>query len=264
MKGVIWLMLVAVLLSPMTGLGAGFTDDFDSYETGALSTVSGGLWRPYANSAPDAQVVTGGASNPNAMLFDNTYGDVIRFSDEDLLAGGSATLSFDFYVTSGNDNMGAGVMLAAGSPSDSTINGFVAGSEVAYLVIGYGQTTPGVTVHLYGANFWEFPLLTTVSPDAWHQLSLTALATGSFDVYVDGSLVGDDQAFAPLTDPQGLNAVEFGTTFIPGAGEAYGVYKFDNVSLTGAEVPMVPVPGAMLMVSLGSGAVALCRRKRIL
>jgi hypothetical protein len=154
--GFCWTFGVATgLLVPVTRAGAGtsIVDNFDSYSTGPLSAASGGLWRVWNGVANDAQVVLGGSSSPNAVLFDNTYGDVVSYTDQDLFAGGAATLSFDFFVTSGSQHMAAGLVLASGDPSSNGIN---YASEVATVIIGYGSTSSGVNVNLYGMNFGSF------------------------------------------------------------------------------------------------------------
>jgi hypothetical protein len=263
------IVLVAVLPLSQAWAGASIVDDFDSYATGALSTVSGGTWRLWGGVGNDAQVVTGGLSNPNAARFDTTYGDVVSYADQDLLAGGSATLSFSFFASStSNDNMALSVVVGSGNPGDNSVD--YDNKVVDIIIGGYDYNGDGdldINVNLWFPDRPEqglnFPLLTYVTPDAWHQLSVEALSTGAFNVYIDGVWVGSD-SFDALTNPNGLNCAEIWTARVSPTYDATGYYLIDDFSLTGAELPTVPVPGAMLLVSLGSAAVALCRRKRIL
>jgi hypothetical protein len=262
-----FLGLVLLLVFSVTNGSADVLDNFDSYGTGALSAVSGGMWRTWNGSSLDAQVVAEGTSSPNAIAFSaladlsNHYPDVVIYNNGNLLAGGMATFSADFYVKSGNAHVALAFQLGSGDSSNNSID---YGSDIASLLIGYGAT--GSEVHLWDPDTIPgyFPLLTTVTCDAWHNLSLvvTGGTSGFSDVYVDGALVFNNYAFASLTNPNGFNAIELYTGYVggtldPSAGDGY---LLDNISLTGSTAS-VPEPSTLFLLSLGLMGLVPIRKK---
>jgi len=131
--------------------------------------------------------------------------------------------------------MASVIVLGSGDPSNNSIN---YASQVTEIVIGYGSTSNGVGIYLWGRNFGGFPLLTSVSPDGWHNLRLVAQqtgSTGSFNVYVDNNPVANNPySFPILSDAHGLNAIEVYSNHISNTPPGIGYYLFDNISLTAA------------------------------
>ena len=242
-----------LLAGSITALSADIIDSF-SYSTGPLSTVSSGYWRVWMNGANDAQVA--GQGNPaNGVQFDASYGDVVAYSPQDLFAGGAAAVAFDFFVPSNTDNMALSVVLGAGDPAANSIN-YGSGGTITTVDIGYGRNDDGVDIHLWGTGFGAFPLVTVVSPDQWHRLGLSALASGTFSISVDGAPVGGNYPFQALTDPHGFNAIEVYSAHIPNTPARVGYYLLDNLSVTGTNA--VPEPGTVVL--LAAGLLALGRR----
>jgi hypothetical protein len=262
MKKHIIILFAVMILFALTGVSqATVADNFDSYNTGALSTVSGGTWGKWNNFGPDAQVVAEGKSTPNAITFTSSYEDVVTYNAGNLLAGGMATFSVDFYIKSDIAQMGLAFQLGSGNSAGNSIN--YKSSIANILVGGYGDLDN--EVHIWNPSTGAFPRLTTVSLDAWHNLSLVAYQTGSskyFDVYIDGFQFADNYAFTTnFTDINGFNALEIYTGYVAGTStRAAGSYLVDNISLTGTSAP-VPVPAAVWL--LGSGLLGLfgVRRK---
>src|SRR5512140_581616 len=86
---------------------ADIVDNFDSYATGPLTTVSGGVWRTWANAGFDAPVVTGGQSAPNAVkMAAGSSSDVVTYNPTNMLGhlGATVTWSFDFNVNKPDPN----------------------------------------------------------------------------------------------------------------------------------------------------------------
>ncbi len=241
-----------------TASQAAIIDTF-SYPTGPLSVVSGGQWRIWNNGTNDAQVINQG--NPaNSVLFDNTYGDVVAYSPDDLLAGGSATVALDFFVPSITNYMGEVVAIGSGDPAANSMH-YGVGGEIAGIMVGYARNDDGVDINLWGTHLGTFPLVTTVSPDEWHRLGVLVLASGSFTMSVDGVPVGGTYGFPVLTDPLGFNAIELYSAHIPSQPEGVSYFLLDNIALEGSAIPE-PATALLLGSALAGLAVFGLKRRR--
>jgi hypothetical protein len=209
-----------------------FNDNFDSYATGALSTVSGGVWNLWGGAGTDAQVATGGLSAPNAMRHNGAgTPDVVTYWSN-ALAGGPGKLAFDFKVHEDANRSATwthsevDITLGAGNPALLDTN---YGTGPGILVLGGGAA--GGYTGTAKVQFWDvggaegggdfgFVQIGTVSTDAWHHAEVVAtltvadplandpnLADGFFDVFVDAALLINHQSFG-MNDANGWNMTE--------------------------------------------------------
>ncbi len=236
------LVCLTTLLLAMTAAKADFSEDFDSYATGPLSVVSGGVWHPWLNIAVDAEVAPLGLSAPNAMK--NTGIDVpevVTYFTNGLGFGMTATFSFDFLVhEEGDKDSKAWVFAGAGNPDDHSFN-----YDAAFggsFEIDQGDD-PGIT----SIRFAGVPLKTNLAVDQWHHVELVALQTvehltsngpeeidGYLDVYVNSEKVLSQQPFT-LNDERGFNALDIYAD--AGADNTDDYFLFDNISVSFAPAP---------------------------
>jgi len=221
---------------------ADFSDNFDSYTTGALSTVSGGVWYPWMGTAVDAEVAALGLRTPNAMK-NNGSGvpEVVTYFTNGLGFGMTATFSFDFLVHEGGGvDSEAWVFAGAGGPGDYSFN--YDASFGGSFNIDQGQD-PGVT----SIRFAGVVLKTDLAVDQWHHVELVALQTvehltsngaaevdGTLDVYVNSEKVISQRPFT-LNDERGFNALDMYAD--AGADNTDDYFLFDNISVVFAPAP---------------------------
>lgn len=260
------------------GTAFGFSDNFDSYQTGALSSVSGGVWQTWNNNSADTTVTTGGIDGSNAMK--NTGGgqDIVGYWDNAFATTNSVKCSFSFFVheTPGAESdidtdtylyYGSGTPGNAGIDYDSAIGNFI---------VDWYNTPGKTTLHIWdqcgaggGGDYGIIELATDLSLDTWHNVDLVATlavadptsndvadADGYFDVAVDGTTVLTHQYFG-LNNPLGLNAVEIAS------------YQDDNTTdndyilLDNISVTAVPEPGSLMALATGlAGLAGFVTRRR--
>ncbi|MBN1513269.1 MAG: hypothetical protein JXB13_14735 [Phycisphaerae bacterium] len=236
------LVCVTALLLAAGAAMADFTENFDSYATGPLSAVSGGVWHPWMGGAVDAEVAALGLSAPNAMK--NTgigVPEVVTYFANGLGFGMTATFSFDFLVhEEGGVDSKAWVFAGAGGPGDYSFN-----YDAAFggsFEIDEGQD-PGVTT----IRFAGAVLKTDLAVDQWHHVELVALQTvehvtsngaaeidGVLDIYVNSEKVVSQRTFT-LNDKRGFNALDMYAD--AGADNTDDYFLFDNISVVFAPAP---------------------------
>ena len=267
---------VVLVLAAVSGSALAFTDDFDSYATGPLSVVSGGVWNTWGGASTDAQVTAQGLSLPNAQYHDGiNVPDVVTYWG-DLFGGGgggggSGAFSFDFLVhEEGQDDMDTYVFAGSGNPGALDIN---YGSAIGIFILDWGGSLGSTTLHIWdtvgangGGDYGIIELATGLSLDVWYNLELRASITvadrtanavtdadGVFEVWLNGLQVLGPTSFG-LDDPLGWNATEIYSYDAGGETPERNDYMlFDNVSA-------VPEPG--LLALLGLGVIAALRRRR--
>jgi len=273
--------VVAVALLA-TAAWAQIDDNFDSYATGPLSVVSGGVWNTWGGASTDAQVIDMGLSAPNSQFHDGVgVPDVVTYGAGSALsgAGSVATLSFDFLThevgggtnPEGYQDMDTYIFVGSGNPGDLSTN---YGSVIGVFIIDWAwiDDVGFSPVHLWdvageggGGDYGIAELARGLVGDQWHHVELVATqavddmtandpldADGFFDVYVDTVLCTPTPLPFGLDDPMGLNALEL-YSFEDEQPEAPDDYHlFDNFLLT-------PEPASLGLLVLG--AVALLRRR---
>jgi len=269
-----YLVLSAVVLvcAAVSGSALAFTDDFDSYATGALSVVSGGVWNTWGGNSTDAQVTAQGLSAPNAQYHDGiNVPDVVTYWGDLFGGGGGGAYSFDFLVhEEGQDDMDTYVMVGSGNPGALDINYDTA---IGIFILDWGGSLGSTTLHIWdtdgtrgGGDYGIIELATGLSLDVWHSLELRAAVTvadrtandpldadGVFTIWLDGSQILGPTSFG-LDDPVGWNATEIYSFDAGGETPEQDDYMlFDNVSA-------VPEPG--LLALLGLGILAALRRRK--
>jgi len=262
MKG---LLVFAGLLLVASGAAYGFSDNFDSYQTGPLNVVSGGVWRTWGGTSTDAQVVTGGLSQPNAMEIGEYEPDVVTYWPNLFGGGGGAgRFSFDFLVHEELEkDMDTYVFAGSGNPADNSID---YGSSIGIFILDWWTDSPGFTkLHIWdvagpggGGDYGVLELGTNLALNTWHHVDLLAALTvpdptsnnpadadGFFDVFLNGNRVAANVPFG-LDNPMGWNATEI-----------YG-FKDDEIDrdyMLIDNVDAVPEPGSLL--ALGTGLLSL-------
>jgi len=273
---------LALTLVVSGGAFASFFDNFDSYATGPLSTVSGGVWRTWGGNSTDAQVVTGGLSPPNAQMH-NGIGtpDVVTYWDSIMQSnlGHWARVSFDFLVheTPNTDpalnDIEGDVTFTSGDP---LLNDIDYGTGLGILRINTGPVSPGYTCvrwwdldGLNGGGEVPFDALVAdqLALDVWHHVDVIAtltvadplandplLADGTFDVFVDGAL-GLSATFG-WENPRGWNATEI-WSYADADPIDEDYFLVDNF-----EAVPVPEPSSLLALGGFLPALALLRRRK--
>lgn len=258
-----FVVCVLLGLAASTAFGQIF-DNFDSYNTGPLTTVSGGVWRTWENGPTDAPVVTGGLSTPNAVKMGaGSSSDVVTYSPTNVLGhlGAVAVFSFDFSVHKPDPN-DIDSYFFAGPGDPATNDTFYNGGSFIFIT-DFGTTAgPNATsLHIWdglqsGGPFGTVQLATNLALNSWHNARLVATQTvadmtandpnapdGTFSVFVDNVLATPTPLNFRLNDPQGLNAFEM-YEIDGGQHPAQQYHLYDNVSL-------VPEPAALGLLALG-------------
>jgi hypothetical protein len=236
----ILLGLTVVLLS-VSVAAADFSDNFDSYATGPLTVVSGGVWNLWGGASTDAEVVDGGLSPPNAMKHTgNATPDVVTYFTSGLGYGMTATFSFDYLAhEAGDTDMKTTMFVGSGDPVFYNIN---YDSSLGSFVFDEGNS-PGTTQ----VQFAGMTAGAGLPVDTWHHVEVVFLQTvehitsngpsepdGVFDVYLNSELVIAQAPFT-LNDPVGFNALEMWSELTGGGGDDY--HLFDNFSVVFAPAP---------------------------
>jgi hypothetical protein len=258
------IMLVVILSIPVTQAVANITDNFDSYSTGDLSVVSGGTWNTWNASSTDAQVTGGGTSGSNAMKqIGSDVPDVVTYSSVNLLgsSGAKVTASFDFLVHETGDSVDpvGYFFMGSGNAADSSIN---YGAGLTGLMIDWLYTDIGTTNITAYDSFGNTTLASAMATDQWQHVDMEIVQTvtdlagnssseadGYYNVWLNGVLLTSNLSFRL---DGGLNALEI--FFYDDAYDDYILY--DNISITS----VVPVPGAILLGSIGVCLVGFIRR----
>lgn len=268
------LLLVLAAGASMASTIAGFYENFDSYNLGPLSVVSGGVWKQWMLNSPENDVVTGGYSYPNAMQTGVVdWGENVAYYSN-LFGGGNtkAAYGFKFYVHEDSDAQDNDTYIGftAGNPATGEIN-YDAGT--GFFIIDWGTSVGTASLHHWdlggtsgGGDFGITELATGLALDTWHSvdvyLTLTVAdpvnnpaedADGYFDIYLDGTKVLSNRPFA-INDLAGLNAVDiYGTTNGQTALQDY--ILIDDVYAT-------PEPtGLLALAGFIPGLIFLRRRK---
>jgi len=255
-----------------SGSAAAFSDNFDSYATGPLSVVSGGVWTTYLGTSTDALVTDQGLSVPNAMYQDGIDApDVVAYW-ADLFAGSNTgALSYDFLVhEEGEDDIETYVLVGSGNAGALDIN---YSSAIGAFILDYGDSLGSATLHIWdidgpvgGGDYGIAEMATGLALDVWHHVELRAAITvpdrtanaaddadGQFEVWLNAVQVLGPTNFG-LDDPLGWNATEVYSLNAGGGNPEQNDYTLlDNFEA-------VPEPGFMLIAGLA--VVALLRRKK--
>ncbi len=268
LRQVLMFGILAVLISPVIAK-ADIVDNFDSYPTGPLSTVSGGQWNTWMGTSTDATVATGGLSAPNAMKQEGTATpDVVSYSSTNLLGylGAVARVSFDFRVHEEGSNDPVGTFwLGSGDQSTSSID--YSSGRIA-LLIDWLYTDVGTTNLTAWDNFAVTTVASGLPVDAWLHVDLIVRQTvvdmtanasgdpdGAYDVYLNSALLASGLSFW-LNSPVGLNALE--VWFTDDASDDHIMY--DNISITAAPIPE---PSTVLLLGAGVVGLGVWGRKRV-
>lgn len=267
-------MLVLTAGIAMSATVAGFYDNFDSYNLGPLSTVSGGVWHQWNFNSPENDVVTGGYSAPNAMQLGvvDSGENVAYYSNLFGYGNTNAAYGFKFYVHEDADaqDNDAYVGFTAGNPATGEIN-YDAGT--GFFILDWGTSSGTATLHHWdlggasgGGDFGVTELATGLSLDTWHSVDvyLTLAVTdpvnnpaedpdGYFDIYLDGTNVLANRPFA-INDAAGLNAVDI-YGYVNGQTAMQDYMLIDDVYAT-------PEPTSLLALAGFIPGLILLRRRR--
>lgn len=270
------LMLIVVMLLPRTKAAADIIDNFDSYSTGSLSSVSGGEWNTWLGSPTDAWVTNQGQGSSNTMRQEGIdTPDVVTYSPVNILgrSGARATASFDFLIHeegSLNDPVGW-FLLGAGNAVDSSIDysaGSVAlGIDSEFTDVG---TTNLATWDAFAETYLHPELSGRPLADVWQHVDIELTQTvvdlmgndpleadGSYNVLLNSSLLAHDLPFR-LNSASGLNALEI--WYEADATDNYILY--DNISITSQAAP-VPEPTSLALLGVGLLGFVFERKRNI-
>lgn len=256
-------MAVCAPLALACAASAEIVDNFDSYATGPLSAVSGGVWNTSGGASTDAQVVDMGLSPPNAMYHDGIgVPHVVSYSGTSVLAGAGsvATFSYDFNVyEQGDADVDTYLFVGSGNPAHWSTD---YSSCVGIFIVDWADID-GVgasALHIWdvvgapgGGDYGIIELDRNLPAQHWHHVELIATQTipdmtanppddadGFFDVFIDGLSAAAGVPFG-LDSPVGLNALEVYSFDDRGAQDDYHLY--DNIALT-------PEPASLLILAL--------------
>lgn len=270
-KLVIIIMVLAFVV--VSGSAFAFSDNFDSYATGSLTVVSGGVWNLWGGGpGTDAQVTAQGLSAPNAQYHDGIgVPDVVAHWSNLFGGGGGGRFSFDFLVhEEGEDDMDDYVFVGSGNPALMDID---YGSSIGVFIVDWGGSLGSTSLDIWdvagaggGGDYGIINLGSGLALDVWHHVDLIGWLTvadptsndplaedGKFEVWLNGSPVLGPTSFG-LDNAFGWNATEIYSFDAGGDFPEQDDYTlFDNVEA-------VPEPSIFLLAGLG--LLALIRRKK--
>ena len=236
------LMCLCLVLGMISVAGAGFVDNFDSYTAGELSSTSDWLSK---GSSADQTVVDDGTGNLYYQTTNTSYyysrGATVDLAAENVIADGeSATLSFSITALTETFNMSVGLVDVEAASSATQEWGYYG----PYVGFKNGSL-------MYRDSSGVFHEAATIVTGQWYNVELVVdNANDTFDAYLDGVLVVDDNSFRK--DPSG-DLVAFKVLHSGGADSGYGTLGIDNIAI-------VPEPATMALLGLGS--LVISRRKK--
>ena len=226
-----------------------FVDDFEGAADGAWTAIQRDNATITTGTLPIVEI---GGSDTLGLWGTPTAGnsEARAFLDNSSAFSGFIQIDVDFYYNSGATGDGLVGLSQAGGAS-ATANAF--GTFNGYAIINPDTNT----LSARNGGSTTDTLSTELAAETWYSLSLVVdTASQTYDVSLDGNLLGNDLGFRSTNPAQELFLMI--QTDVGETDQVQGVY-FDNYSVT-----QVPEPStiALIMGVAGIGVVLYRRRRR--
>jgi hypothetical protein len=256
-------MFVVALLASSMSLAA-YVDSFDSYATGDVDVVTGGVWVESPTATSTTMLIKTDPTNAGNQVLNvqNNGAQVGIYSNlgsNSIADGTTSTFFTEFYIQmTGAKNVNTSIGLTTLDTPSAFGNTFNAQCAIVdtSLTINFGVRNAGATTNVK-----------VLTSNTWYYLWLVVdNAANKYDVYLKNTasdataadLVANDFAFRTGT-ADGVIDRFFGMTNYGGTCPDTAVL-LDDMTMNTGENLTIPEPASMLILGLGS--LFLARRKR--